>query len=50
MYLIGVEMSWLRLFAIDENAEKKANILLCEELKKNGLAARITPSNNALKS
>ena len=43
-------MGRLRLFAIDEDAEKKANILLCEDLQKNGLAARMRPSNNALKS
>ena len=57
VHLIGVEehvycaqMGRLRLFAIDEDAEKKVNILLCEDLQKNGLAARMRPSNNALKS
>ena len=57
VYLIGVEQhvycaqtSRLRLFTIDEDAQKKANILLCEELQKNGLAARMRPSNNTHKS
>ena len=30
-------MGRLRLFAIDEDVEKKANILLSEELQKKGL-------------
>ena len=56
VYLIGIEqhaycaqMGRLRLLAIDEDAENKANILLCEELQKNGLTARMRPSSNVLK-
>ena len=54
VYLIGVEQNVhcaqigrLRLFPIDED-EKKANILLCQELQKIGLATRMRPRNNAL--
>ena len=51
VYLIGVQQHvYCALFAIDEDAEKKANILLCEELQKNRLTARMRPSNNAVKS
>ena len=57
VYLIGVEqhvycvqIGKLRLFAIDEDAEKKANILFSLEVQKNWLAATMRPSNNALKS